>query len=50
MQVCPVRDPVETAPEPERRVLCWLHGPEREIPPGGTARLEREEIAVAEEA
>ena len=37
-------------PDPDRRVLCWLHGPEREIPEGGTAPLEREQIAVAEEA
>jgi hypothetical protein len=30
--------------------LCWLHGPQAEIPDGGTVPLEREEIAVAEEA
>ncbi len=50
MQVCPARDPIETQPDPGRRVLCWLHGPEREIPAGGTERLERRELAVAEEA
>ncbi len=50
MQVCPVRDPIEQSPEPGRRVLCWLHGPGAAIPPGGADRLEREEIAVAEEA
>ena len=50
MRVCPVRDPIETTPEPGRRVLCWLHGPEQDIPEGGTVPLEREEIAVAEEA
>ena len=50
MRVCPVRDPIEQSPEPGRRVLCWLHGPEAAIPPGGADRLEREEIAVAEEA
>jgi peptide/nickel transport system ATP-binding protein len=33
-----------------QRVACWLHGPEDEIPEGGTEPLEREEIAVAEEA
>ena len=33
-----------------RRVLCWLHGPEQAIPEGGSTALEREEIAVAEEA
>jgi peptide/nickel transport system ATP-binding protein len=50
MRVCPVRDPIETQPEPDRRVLCWLHGPEEQIPEGGTFPLEREQIAVAEEA
>ena len=50
MRVCPVRDPIETRPEADRRVLCWLHGPEEQIPADGTVPLEREEIAVAEEA
>jgi oligopeptide/dipeptide ABC transporter ATP-binding protein len=50
MRVCPARDPIETSPEPDRRVLCWLHGPESEIPDGGSAPMEREQIAVAEEA
>jgi peptide/nickel transport system ATP-binding protein len=50
MRVCVARDPVEQEPEDGRRVLCWLHGPEREIPEGGARLLEREEIAVAEEA
>ena len=50
MRVCPVRDPIETRPEPDRRVLCWLHGPEDQIPADGTIPLERQEIAVAEEA
>jgi hypothetical protein len=50
MRVCPVRDPIETSPEPGRRVLCWLHGPETEIPDGGMARMERQHIAIAEEA
>jgi hypothetical protein len=31
-------------------VLCWLHGPFGEIPEGAGAPLEREEIAVADEA
>jgi peptide/nickel transport system ATP-binding protein len=35
---------------PGRRVECWLHGPEGEIPAGDTAALEREELAVADEA
>jgi hypothetical protein len=38
------------APGPDRRVQCWLHGPEEEIPPGEAAGLDREEIAVADEA
>jgi peptide/nickel transport system ATP-binding protein len=50
MKVCPAKDPIETRPEPDRRVLCWLHGPEAAIPPGGTEKLERQQIAAAEEA
>jgi peptide/nickel transport system ATP-binding protein len=50
MKVCPAKDPIETHPAPDRRVLCWLHGPDDAIPPGGTEKLERERIAVAEEA
>jgi peptide/nickel transport system ATP-binding protein len=50
MAVCWAQDPVEVVPKADRRVSCWLHGPEVSIPPGGTVSLEREEIAVAEEA
>jgi oligopeptide/dipeptide ABC transporter ATP-binding protein len=50
MRVCATKDPIEQRLEDERRVLCWLHGPEEEIPEDGTMELEREEIAVAEEA
>jgi peptide/nickel transport system ATP-binding protein len=51
MEVCASKDPIEQRAEPGgQRVLCWLHGPEEAIPPGGTEPLEREEIAVAEEA
>jgi peptide/nickel transport system ATP-binding protein len=49
MWVCAAKHPLEERVD-ERRVLCWLHGPEQEIPEGGTARLEREEIGVADEA
>lgn len=56
MRVCAQKDPIEvtlgsdeTTGRPAR-VLCWLHGPEDEIPPGGDEPLEREEIALAEEA
>ncbi len=64
MQVCPQRHPPEVRAKQEgasttarlgsasqgQRVACWLHGPEDEIPPGGTEPLEREQIAIAEEA
>jgi oligopeptide/dipeptide ABC transporter ATP-binding protein len=49
MGVCAGHDPVEVQLG-ERRVSCWLHGPVAEIPEGGSARLEREEIGVADEA
>jgi peptide/nickel transport system ATP-binding protein len=50
MRVCPEQQPIETTQGDGRRVLCWLHGPESEIPAGGTTALERDTIAVAEEA
>jgi peptide/nickel transport system ATP-binding protein len=50
MRVCPAKDPLETRPGGASRVFCWLHGPEDEIPPGGDEALEREAIAVADEA
>lgn len=50
MRVCAVKDPVEVRQEQGRRVECWLHGPEDEIPAGGTVMLEREEIGVGDEA
>jgi oligopeptide/dipeptide ABC transporter ATP-binding protein len=50
MRVCHAKEPIEQANGDGRRVLCWLHGPDDQIPEGGTAELEREEIAVAEEA
>jgi oligopeptide/dipeptide ABC transporter ATP-binding protein len=50
MRVCAERDPVEVTAETGQRVMCWLHGPEEQIPPGGTEPLEREEIALADEA
>jgi oligopeptide/dipeptide ABC transporter ATP-binding protein len=49
MRVCSTVDPVEQQLN-GRRVLCWLHGPSERIPDGGRQELEREEIAVAEEA
>jgi peptide/nickel transport system ATP-binding protein len=50
MTVCASKDPVEVEFGEDRRVLCWLHGPGELIPERGRAALEREEIAVAEEA
>jgi hypothetical protein len=50
MFVCASKDPIEQRLEERHRVSCWLHGPEEEIPEEGEAPLERDEIAVAEEA
>ena len=48
----PQQDPIEVATGPAgQRVSCWLHGPEEQIPRRAAREpLEREEIAVAEEA
>jgi peptide/nickel transport system ATP-binding protein len=50
MVVCASQDPIEVRAETGQRVLCWLHGPEEEIPDGGEEPLAREAIAIAEEA
>jgi peptide/nickel transport system ATP-binding protein len=50
MRVCAERHPIEVRLHVTQRVSCWLHGPEDEIPPGGTRPLERGDIALAEEA
>ncbi len=50
MLVCSAKHPIELRLEGARRVSCWLHGPVEEIPEGATLPLEREQIAVAEEA
>jgi peptide/nickel transport system ATP-binding protein len=50
MRVCPEKFPIPIRLDGGRRVECWLHGPEPEIPEGGTEGLERELIALAEEA
>jgi peptide/nickel transport system ATP-binding protein len=50
MKVCATKHPIEVTDDAGRRVSCWLHGPESEIPPGGGEPLAREEIAIAEEA
>jgi len=50
MRVCSTKDPIEVSIAAGHITECWLHGPEDEIPAGGEQPLEREEIAVAEEA
>jgi peptide/nickel transport system ATP-binding protein len=50
MEVCARKDPIEVRAETGQRVLCWLHGPAEEVPEGGEEPLEREAIALAEEA
>ncbi|MGH3321019.1 MAG: ABC transporter ATP-binding protein [Streptosporangiaceae bacterium] len=50
MRVCPEQTPVEVMTERGQRVACWLHGPEDRIRAGGGKALEREELAVADEA
>jgi peptide/nickel transport system ATP-binding protein len=50
MQVCPTRHPPTVTTELNQRVDCWLHGPDDEIPDGGTQPLQREAIGVADEA
>jgi oligopeptide/dipeptide ABC transporter ATP-binding protein len=50
MLVCSSKHPIEQRLDSSRRVSCWLHGPVDEVPEGATTPLEREQIAVAEEA
>jgi len=50
MRVCPLQVPVRQPAPGGGEVWCWLRGPESEIPEGGHEPMEREEIAVAEEA
>jgi peptide/nickel transport system ATP-binding protein len=50
MRVCAQKDPIQVQTATGQRVRCWLHGPADEIPPGGTEPLERDRIALAEEA
>jgi peptide/nickel transport system ATP-binding protein len=54
MRVCAAKHPIEVdaaAPGGEpQRVSCWLHGPNDEIPKGGTEPIERQRFALAEEA
>jgi peptide/nickel transport system ATP-binding protein len=51
MRICPAKDPIEVRLSDERRVSCWLHGPEGHIRgEEDTAKLGRGRIAVADEA
>jgi hypothetical protein len=50
MRVCGWKQPIDVHPDAHRLVQCWLHGPESEIPAGEGIELEREELAVADEA
>ncbi len=50
MAVCAEILPYEVRAPAGQRVSCWLHGPESEIPKGGTEPLQRDEILAAEEA
>jgi oligopeptide/dipeptide ABC transporter ATP-binding protein len=50
MRVCDVRPPIEQPLGGDRRVLCWLHGPDEELTAEDRLPLERMELAVAEEA
>jgi peptide/nickel transport system ATP-binding protein len=50
MRVCVAREPIEQRLDSARRVECWLHGPDAQVPAGGRAALLREEIAIADEA
>jgi peptide/nickel transport system ATP-binding protein len=50
MQVCGTLDPVEVQASSGQRVSCWLHGPDELIPAGGSAPLQRQELASADEA
>jgi len=50
MRVCSTKNPIEVQVAEGHVTECWLHGPENQIPDGGRQPLEREEIAVAEEA
>ena len=50
MRVCVEREPVELRLDGDRRVECWLHGPEDQVSDEGRRELVREEIAIADEA
>jgi peptide/nickel transport system ATP-binding protein len=50
MAVCATQNPVTVERPGGGQVECWLAGPHELVPPGGTAPLKQEELAVADEA
>ena len=50
MKICAERPPVEEELDGRRRVLCWLHTLDEHVAPEDRRPLEREQLAVAEEA
>jgi peptide/nickel transport system ATP-binding protein len=50
MRVCAQIEPIDQDLAWAHRASCWLNGPTDRIPPEGTEPLEREELAVADEA
>ncbi len=50
MDVCATKFPIEVEVNEGHVTECWLHGPEDQVPPDGDRPLERQEIAIAEEA
>lgn len=50
MEVCRTATPAPVIGPSGRSVECWLRSPAEAVSPGGTARLSRGEIAVADEA
>ena len=51
MEVCRAKVPVGVEIRPSHLAECWLHGPPRaRSRPTAAARLEREEIGIADEA
>ena len=50
MEVCAASVPLEEEFDGDRRVLCWLHTSDERVGAVDRRRLEREELAVAEEA
>ncbi|MBA2443714.1 MAG: ABC transporter ATP-binding protein [Nocardioidaceae bacterium] len=50
MKVCADQDPIVMPAHAAGNVECWLSGPDDQVPPGGSDRLEQQEFGVADEA